>query len=95
MSQKSARYVIVPEDNVFNDTMVHQLSAVSRHAPAIVPKNPAIALTSSMADGAGKGHSPATRLMRLMETDAGRIRLIDSIGEKRGVAGQHDPRTGA
>ena len=82
MSQKSARYVIVPEDNVFNDTMETTSFQLFRAMHRRLFRKSGTALTSSMADGAGKGTRPATRpRLRLMETDAGRIRLIDSIGE--------------
>ncbi|UFM65671.1 S8 family serine peptidase [Paracoccus sp. MA] len=82
MSRKTARYVIVPDDNVFNDSMEtssfrlframhHRLFRASGARPA-----------GSVAQGAGEGSAPAIRpRLRLLDTEVGRIRLIDSIGE--------------
>ena len=82
MSQKTARYVIVPEDNVFNDTMETTSFQLFRAMHRRLFRSSGSALASSMAHGAGKGSQPATRpRLRILDTDAGRIRLIDSIGE--------------
>ncbi len=82
MSRKTARYVIVPEDNVFNDTMETTSFQLFRSMHRQLFRKSGARLAGSLAHGAGQGSKPATRPgLRLMQTEAGRIRLIDSIGE--------------
>lgn len=92
MSRKTARYVIVPEDNVFNDSMEttsfslframhHRLFRKSGARPA------------STTEGTGEGQAPAVRpRLRLLDTDAGRIRLLDSIGENEATLASMTPQ---
>ncbi|WGR57353.1 peptidase S8/S53 subtilisin kexin sedolisin [Paracoccus versutus] len=82
MSRKTARYVIVPDDNVFNDSMettsFRLFRAMHRRLFRAAGARPA----DSMAQGACEGSAPATRpRLRMLETEVGRIRLLDSIGE--------------
>lgn len=82
MPRKTARYVIVPEDNVFNDTMETTSFQLFRAMHRQLFRKAGAKLASSVAHGTGQGSQPATRpRLRLMQTEAGRIRLIDSIGE--------------
>ncbi|SMO94986.1 S8 family peptidase [Paracoccus laeviglucosivorans] len=82
MSRKSARYVIVPEDNVFNDSMETTSFRLFRTMYHRLFKKAGARPAGSVAQGAGDGSAPATRpRLRLLETEAGRIRLLDSIGE--------------
>lgn len=82
MSRKTARYVIVPDDNVFNDTMETTSFQLFRSMHRRLFKKAGAKLAGSVAHGAGEGSQPAIRpRLRLLETEAGRIRLIDSIGE--------------
>ncbi|KGJ05165.1 fervidolysin. Serine peptidase. MEROPS family S08A [Paracoccus halophilus] len=82
MSRKNARYVIVPDDNVFNDSMETSSFRLFRAMHSRLFRKPGAALMSSVAHGAGTGTAPVIRpRLRVMETEAGRIRLIDSIGE--------------
>ncbi len=78
MSRKTARYVIVPDDNVFNDSMETTSFRLFRAMHERL-------FTSSgarVAGGTGTGAASAGRpRLRLLDTEVGRIRLIDSIGE--------------
>ncbi|MDH2328254.1 S8 family serine peptidase [Cereibacter sp. SYSU M97828] len=75
------KYVIVPEDNVFNDRMeTTSFRLFHRMHQKLFGKGGLRA--ASVPGGAEDGHEPPVRpRLRLLDTDAGRIRLIDSIGQ--------------
>lgn len=81
MSGKTRKYVIVPEDNVFNDGMETTSFRLFRsmHHRLFGAR---ARIASSAAEGARQGDlSPTRPPLRILETEAGRIRLLDSIGE--------------
>ncbi|MTH65647.1 S8 family peptidase [Paracoccus shanxieyensis] len=81
MSRKSARYVIVPEDNVFNDSMETTSFQLFRNMHHRLFRKAGMR-PASTASGSDDGAAPAIRPpLRILDTDAGRIRLLDSIGE--------------
>ena len=82
MSGKTRKYVIIPEDNIFNDGMETSSFRLFRsmHRRLFGARGPRIA--SRAAEGAEPGDlSPVRPPLRILETEAGRIRLLDSIGE--------------
>ncbi|MDO5703891.1 MAG: peptidase S8/S53 subtilisin kexin sedolisin, partial [Paracoccus sp. (in: a-proteobacteria)] len=82
MPRKTARYVIVPEDNVFNDSMETTSFRLFRSMHRVLFKKGGLRLAGSVAQGTDDGSAPVLRPpVRMMDTEAGRIRLIDSIGE--------------
>ncbi|MDE4618399.1 S8 family serine peptidase [Sinorhizobium meliloti] len=81
MSGKKKRYVVIPDDNVFNDKMETTSFSVFRdmhlklysrsHTPVVM---------ASLSHGAESGDSPPTRPPgRFMQTEAGRVQLLDSL----------------
>lgn len=92
MSRKNARYVIVPEDNVFNDSMETTSFRLFRAMHQRLFRTSGARPAASVTQGAGEGLAPATRPpLRLLETEAGRIRLIDSIGENEATLASMTP----
>lgn len=83
MSKKPRKYVIIPEDNVFNDHMETTSFQLFRKMHArLFRKSRASALATGFAHGAEDSDKPPVRPpLRILDTDAGKIRLIDSIGE--------------
>ena len=81
MSRQTAHYVIVPDDNVFNDGMETTSFSLFRAMHLRLFRTGGARIARSLPDGAGHGTAPTTRPPgRLLETEVGRIRLIDSIG---------------
>lgn len=81
MATKARKYVIVPEDNVFNDQMETKSFQLFRNMHSRLFGKPGKLSASSLSRGADQGERPSTRPgLRILDTDAGRIRLIDSIG---------------
>ncbi|TWI37138.1 S8 family serine peptidase [Paracoccus sulfuroxidans] len=82
MSKKPRKYVIVPEDNVFNDSMDTSSFRLFRSMhDRLFRKSRAQAMATGFSTGSDDGDKPPTRPpQRILETDAGKIRLIDSIG---------------
>lgn len=83
MSGKTRKYVILPQDNVFNDRMETSSFRLFRSMHQHLFRKPAApARPASLETGAHEGEMPATRPpLRVLETEAGPIRLIDSIGQ--------------
>ncbi|MDO5631925.1 MAG: S8 family serine peptidase [Paracoccus sp. (in: a-proteobacteria)] len=82
MPRKTARYVIVPDDNVFNDSMDTTSFRLFRSMHHTLFNRRGLRPMGSLTQGSDDGSVPAVRPpLRVMETDVGRIRLIDSIGE--------------
>ena len=82
MCAKPQKYVIVPDDNVFNDGMDTTSFRLFRNMHSrLFKKSSVTALGTSIAYGSDEGHQPPMRPpLRILNTDAGKIRLIDSIG---------------
>ncbi|WP_018001491.1 S8 family serine peptidase [Paracoccus sp. N5] len=82
MSGKTRKYVIVPEDNVFNEGMETASFRLFRSMHQRLFGARGASIASSAPQGAEAGDAPPTRPpLRILDTEAGRIRLIDSIGE--------------
>ncbi|MFC3570249.1 S8 family serine peptidase [Paracoccus simplex] len=83
MSAKTRKYVIVPEDNVFNEGMETSSFRLFRTMHRrLFGRKARAGIASSMPKGAEHGDcSPTRPPLRILETEVGRIRLIDSIGE--------------
>ncbi|WP_323718679.1 S8 family serine peptidase [Paracoccus aminovorans] len=82
MPKKTRKYVVVPEDNVFNDGMETSSFRLFRSMHRRLFGGRGGAVASSAAHGAERGDlSPTRPPLRILETEAGRIRLLDSIGE--------------
>lgn len=83
MSKKPRKYVIIPEDNVFNDHMeTTSFQLFRKMHTRLFRKSRASALATGFTQGAQDSDKPPVRPpLRILETDAGKIRLIDSIGE--------------
>lgn len=82
MTEKPKKYVIVPDDNIFNDHMeTSSFRLFQGMHQRLFRKSGAASTFGSVAHGADDGSNPPTRpKVRILETEAGKIRLIDSIG---------------
>lgn len=79
MTEKPRKYVILPEDNIFNDRMETSSFRLFRNMHERLFRK--AGLFRSLSHGSDEGTDPPTRpRLRILNTDAGRIRLIDSIG---------------
>jgi minor extracellular protease Epr len=81
MSKKKQRYVIVPDDNVFNDTMETTSFKVFKNMHRqLYGTADASFRMAAFSHGTEAGIVPPTRPnARFMETEAGRLQLLDSI----------------
>ncbi|MDT1062013.1 S8 family serine peptidase [Paracoccus sp. CPCC 101403] len=82
MARKTRKYVVLPQDNVFNGRMettsFRLFQTMHRH---LFRGDGAAMMAASLPTGTRDGQQPPTRPpQRILDTDAGPIRLIDSIG---------------
>lgn len=79
MAPKQRRYVVVPDDNVFNDTMRTTSFDLFRDMHRLLYGSKTL-LSNSLSRGTCDGSEPPTRPRgKIMQTPAGRIRLLDSL----------------
>lgn len=79
MTSKQRRYVIVPDDNVFNDKMETTSFQLFRSLHKKLFNGTSIKALSSRHAPEAATSQPLRPPLRILETEAGKIRLIDSI----------------